>query len=142
MGLCTFEGSQTFGSCSRRRDYEFPQLVAHGVGRPLLSVLHDIFSLSACCFEICSFSFFCPFLLPSRLYVLLRCNPPFNPLPYVSQVVRRHILGSIVQSEGSYVDSLRRILQVTRVIIFQAVVDAILGPPPACQHCVFKSQQQ
>lgn len=32
---------------------------------------------------------------------------------WVLQVVRRHILGSIVQSEGSYVDSLRRILQVT-----------------------------
>lgn len=28
------------------------------------------------------------------------------------QVVRRHILGSIVQSEGSYVESLKRILQV------------------------------
>lgn len=28
------------------------------------------------------------------------------------QVVRRHILGSIVQSERSYVDSLKRILQV------------------------------
>lgn len=28
------------------------------------------------------------------------------------QVVRRHILGSIVQSEGSYVESLKRVLQV------------------------------
>lgn len=27
-------------------------------------------------------------------------------------MVRRHILGSIVQSEGSYVDSLKRVLQV------------------------------
>lgn len=28
------------------------------------------------------------------------------------QVLRRHILGSIVQSEGSYVESLKRVLQV------------------------------
>lgn len=35
-----------------------------------------------------------------------------NRAPVSSQVVRRHILGSIVQSERSYVDSLKRILQV------------------------------
>lgn len=35
-----------------------------------------------------------------------------NRSPVSSQVVRRHILGSIVQSERSYVDSLKRILQV------------------------------
>lgn len=29
------------------------------------------------------------------------------------QVVRRHILGSIIQSERSYLESLRRILQVS-----------------------------
>ncbi|OXB78081.1 UNVERIFIED_CONTAM: hypothetical protein H355_007223 [Colinus virginianus] len=33
------------------------------------------------------------------------------PFPIYLQVVRRHILGSIVQSERSYVDSLKRILQ-------------------------------
>uniref|UniRef100_A0A7M4FL93 Rho guanine nucleotide exchange factor 10 like n=1 Tax=Crocodylus porosus TaxID=8502 RepID=A0A7M4FL93_CROPO len=40
--------------------------------------------------------------------------PELGPMPEglsPQQVVRRHILGSIVQSEGSYVDSLRRILQ-------------------------------
>lgn len=31
---------------------------------------------------------------------------------FPGQVVRRHILGSIVQSEGSYVESLKRVLQV------------------------------
>lgn len=34
------------------------------------------------------------------------------PFPIYLQVVRRHILGSIVQSERSYVESLKRILQV------------------------------
>ncbi|XP_078235079.1 rho guanine nucleotide exchange factor 10-like protein isoform X15 [Pogona vitticeps] len=40
--------------------------------------------------------------------------PELGPMPQglsPQQVVRRHILGSIVQSERSYVDSLRRILQ-------------------------------
>lgn len=40
--------------------------------------------------------------------------PELGPMPdglSPQQVVRRHILGSIVQSEGSYVDSLKRILQ-------------------------------
>uniref|UniRef100_A0A8D0HLU5 Rho guanine nucleotide exchange factor 10-like protein n=1 Tax=Sphenodon punctatus TaxID=8508 RepID=A0A8D0HLU5_SPHPU len=40
--------------------------------------------------------------------------PELGPMPEglsPQQVVRRHILGSIVQSEGGYVDSLRRILQ-------------------------------
>lgn len=37
-----------------------------------------------------------------------RCRLCFLP----EQVVRRHILGSIVQSEGSYVESLKRVLQV------------------------------
>uniref|UniRef100_A0A670IW63 Rho guanine nucleotide exchange factor 10 like n=1 Tax=Podarcis muralis TaxID=64176 RepID=A0A670IW63_PODMU len=40
--------------------------------------------------------------------------PELGPMPEglsPQQVVRRHILGSIVQSERSYVDSLRRILQ-------------------------------
>lgn len=34
------------------------------------------------------------------------------PFPIYLQVVRRHILSSIVQSERSYVESLKRILQV------------------------------
>ncbi|XP_074832034.1 rho guanine nucleotide exchange factor 10-like protein isoform X3 [Carettochelys insculpta] len=41
-------------------------------------------------------------------------SPELGPMPdglSPQQVVRRHILGSIVQSEGSYVDSLKRILQ-------------------------------
>ncbi|PKU26857.1 rho guanine nucleotide exchange factor 10hypothetical protein [Limosa lapponica baueri] len=41
--------------------------------------------------------------------------PELGPMPEglsPQQVVRRHILGSIVQSERSYVDSLKRILQV------------------------------
>ncbi|XP_043300540.1 rho guanine nucleotide exchange factor 10-like protein isoform X2 [Cervus canadensis] len=40
--------------------------------------------------------------------------PELGPMPdglTPQQVVRRHILGSIVQSEGSYVDSLKRVLQ-------------------------------
>ncbi|XP_054996008.1 rho guanine nucleotide exchange factor 10-like protein isoform X3 [Sorex araneus] len=40
--------------------------------------------------------------------------PELGPMPEglsPQQVVRRHILGSIVQSEGSYVDSLKRVLQ-------------------------------
>nr|XP_012295405.1 rho guanine nucleotide exchange factor 10-like protein isoform X7 [Aotus nancymaae] len=40
--------------------------------------------------------------------------PELGPMPdglSPQQVVRRHILGSIVQSEGSYVESLKRILQ-------------------------------
>ncbi|NP_001306767.1 rho guanine nucleotide exchange factor 10-like protein isoform 4 [Homo sapiens] len=40
--------------------------------------------------------------------------PELGPMPEglsPQQVVRRHILGSIVQSEGSYVESLKRILQ-------------------------------
>uniref|UniRef100_A0A4W2DW99 Rho guanine nucleotide exchange factor 10-like protein n=1 Tax=Bos indicus x Bos taurus TaxID=30522 RepID=A0A4W2DW99_BOBOX len=40
--------------------------------------------------------------------------PELGPMPAgltPQQVVRRHILGSIVQSEGSYVDSLKRVLQ-------------------------------
>lgn len=40
--------------------------------------------------------------------------PELGPMPdglTPQQVVRRHILGSIVQSEGSYVESLKRILQ-------------------------------
>uniref|UniRef100_A0A8C6ZGW7 Rho guanine nucleotide exchange factor 10 like n=1 Tax=Nothoprocta perdicaria TaxID=30464 RepID=A0A8C6ZGW7_NOTPE len=40
--------------------------------------------------------------------------PELSPMPAglsAQQVVRRHILGSIVQSERSYVDSLKRILQ-------------------------------
>lgn len=36
----------------------------------------------------------------------------FSPFPNYLQVVRRHILGSIVQSERNYVESLKRILQV------------------------------
>lgn len=41
--------------------------------------------------------------------------PELGPMPEglsPQQVVRRHILGSIVQSEGSYVESLKRVLQV------------------------------
>ncbi|XP_028920819.1 rho guanine nucleotide exchange factor 10-like protein isoform X3 [Ornithorhynchus anatinus] len=41
-------------------------------------------------------------------------SPELGPMPEglsPQQVVRRHILGSIVQSEGSYVESLKRILQ-------------------------------
>ncbi|XP_023388413.1 rho guanine nucleotide exchange factor 10-like protein [Pteropus vampyrus] len=41
--------------------------------------------------------------------------PELGPMPdglSPQQVVRRHILGSIVQSEGSYVESLKRVLQV------------------------------
>uniref|UniRef100_A0A452V761 Rho guanine nucleotide exchange factor 10 like n=1 Tax=Ursus maritimus TaxID=29073 RepID=A0A452V761_URSMA len=40
--------------------------------------------------------------------------PELGPMPEglsPQQVVRRHILGSIVQSEGSYVESLKRVLQ-------------------------------
>ncbi|VFV29148.1 rho guanine nucleotide exchange [Lynx pardinus] len=40
--------------------------------------------------------------------------PELGPMPdglSPQQVVRRHILGSIVQSEGSYVESLKRVLQ-------------------------------
>ncbi|XP_059547065.1 rho guanine nucleotide exchange factor 10-like protein isoform X5 [Myotis daubentonii] len=41
-------------------------------------------------------------------------TPELGPMPdglSPQQVVRRHILGSIVQSEGSYVESLKRVLQ-------------------------------
>lgn len=37
---------------------------------------------------------------------------PCADCAWPEQVIRRHILGSIVQSEGSYVESLKRILQV------------------------------
>lgn len=50
--------------------------------------------------------------------------------PRVTQVVRRHILGSIVQSERSYVDSLRRILQVRNCLV-SPLADAAFGPPAA-----------
>ncbi|XP_010212677.1 PREDICTED: rho guanine nucleotide exchange factor 10-like protein, partial [Tinamus guttatus] len=51
---------------------------------------------------------------PSALSDMKPPPPELSPMPAglsPQQVVRRHILGSIVQSERSYVDSLKRILQ-------------------------------
>lgn len=42
--------------------------------------------------------------------------PQLSPMPKglsTQQIIRRHIVGSIVQSERSYVDSLKRILVVS-----------------------------